>query len=88
LTSGRSCSAARVVFFIAQAESVEPVPKGVDPDLDGELLVAALLKFRQRQIGLLGDPPAQRPLMVLQARATYENKLISELSFTGSVAPI
>ena len=68
LTSGRSCSAACVVFFITQAHPIKSMPQGGDPDLDPQLLPAALLQFRQGQIGLPGDPPAQGPLMRAQPR--------------------
>jgi len=63
LTSGRSCSAACVVFFIAQTQPVEPVPQRGDPNRDAQSFPAALLEFCQGQISLLGDPPTQGLLM-------------------------
>jgi hypothetical protein len=76
LTSGRSCSAARVVFFIAQAQPVDPVPQGVESDLHPQLLLAALLHLAQRDVNLLGKPSAQEPVMALQAAATIAPNLL------------
>ena len=66
--SGRFCSAARSVFFIAQAEMLDPVPQGGEAQADFEFAREALLEFGQRQIGLLLDPVAQRLIVFFQAR--------------------
>jgi len=68
LTSGRSCSAARVVFFIAQAQFLQPVPQGGQTDNHLKLLPATLLQLTQRQIRLHPKPTAQSPVVLLQTR--------------------
>ena len=55
-----------MVFFIAQAQAIEPMPQRRETDLDLELGLAALLQFDQSQIRLLGDPSLQPFLMLLQ----------------------
>src|SRR5258708_33005794 len=69
LTSGRSCSAARVVFFIAQTQLLQPVPQGGDADGDLQLLPAPPLQFAQRQIRLRRQPAAQGSIMLFQPGA-------------------
>ena len=46
-TSGLSCSAARVVFFIAKPQIVELVPQGRVGDADAKLLLKPLPHLRQ-----------------------------------------
>ena len=67
--SGRFCSAARSVFFIAQAEVFEPVPQGGDAQMHFEFARDALLEFGQSQIGALMDPAAQSRVMLFEAGA-------------------
>ena len=67
--SGRFCSAARSVFFIAQAEVLKTMPQGSKSQADFEFAQKALLEFDQRQIGLLLDPAAQGRIVLCQARA-------------------
>ena len=52
------------------------MPQGGDPDLDPQLLAAALLQFNQRQIRLLGDPSSQRWLMQPQPRTPVSTNLL------------
>src|SRR5580700_5800163 len=67
LTSGRSCSAARVVFFIAQTQLLQPVPQGGDADGNPQLLETPVLEFAQGQIRFLRNPSAQGAVMLFQA---------------------
>jgi hypothetical protein len=57
-----------VVFFIAQAQFLQPVPQGRQTDDDVDLLPATLLQLTQRQVRLLPNPTAQGPVVLLQAR--------------------
>ena len=52
-----------MVFFKAQAQSLQPVPQRVHADGDLQLARAALLQLRQREIGLLLDPVQKRAVM-------------------------
>src|SRR5208282_5921496 len=67
LISGRSCSAARVVFFIAQTQLFQAVPQGGDANGNFQVLQTPSLKFAQRQIRLRSNPPAQSSVMLFQA---------------------
>ena len=67
--SGRSCSAARRVFFIAQAQPFEAVPEGCDPKADSQVRRDAFLKLAQGEIGLLFDPASKRGVVLFQTRA-------------------
>src|SRR5258707_14972911 len=69
LTSGRSCSAARVVFFIAQTELFQTVPQGGDANGNFQLLQTTSLEFAEGQIRLRRNPAAQGPVMLFQAGA-------------------
>ena len=64
--SGRSCSAARRVFFIAQAQTFQAVPEGGDPKGDTQVRRDALLKLAQGEIGLLFDPASKRGIVFFQ----------------------
>src|SRR5208282_3237331 len=75
LTSGRSCSAARVVFFIAQTEPFQTVPQSGDADGDVQLLQAPLLQFSQSQIRPRGNPTPQNSVMFFQAGAPVTSNL-------------
>src|ERR1700691_2959586 len=75
LTSGRSCSAARVVFFIAQTQLFQAVPQGGDADGNLQLLETPLLEFAQGQIRLLCNPLAQGAVMLFQAGAAITTNL-------------
>jgi hypothetical protein len=61
--------AARVVFFIAQAQPVDAMPQGIEADLAPQLLLAALLDLAQGDIDLRGEPPAKESVVALQAAA-------------------
>src|SRR5580658_153626 len=87
LTSGRSCSAARVVFFIAQAQPLQTGPQGGDADGDLELLPTPFLEFAQGQIGLLRNPTAQGAAMLFQAGAAITTNLLG-LARAGETVPI
>ena len=76
LMSGRSCSAADSVFFIAESEPLQPMPQGRDAQCDPELLLQAGLEFAQRQIRLRGDPGPQNRVMCRQARPTVASALL------------
>src|ERR1700691_4129450 len=76
LTSGRSCSAARVVFFIAQTQLFQPVPQGGDADGDLKLLPAPPLQFVERQIRLRRKPAAQGSIMFFQTGAPVTTDLL------------
>ena len=52
-TSGRSCSAARTLFFKADAVAIEEPPDRADPRLLLTFIEQAALDLFQRQIGLL-----------------------------------
>jgi hypothetical protein len=52
-----------VVFFKAQAQSLQPIPQRVHADGDLQLARAALLQLRQCEIGLLLDPVQKRAVM-------------------------
>jgi hypothetical protein len=41
------------------------MPQGIGPDLDLKAFLAALLQLAQREINLLGQPPAQEPIVLL-----------------------
>jgi hypothetical protein len=69
LTSGRSCSAARVVFFIAQPQLLQPVPQGGDANGNVQMFPTPFLEFAQGQIRLRANPPAQSSVMLFQAGA-------------------
>src|ERR1700722_13598179 len=69
LTSGRSCSAARVVFFIAQSQSLQTMPQGRQADGHLQLLPALFLQLAQGQTRLPDNPTAQGPVMLFQAGA-------------------
>src|SRR5688572_18806900 len=88
LMSGRACSAACVVFFIAQTQAIEPMPQRRETDLNIELVLAALLQFHQGQIRLLGDPALQPFLMFLQTRfAVAANLLRSAMPARAVLVP-
>ena len=74
--SGRSCSAARSVFFIAQAKVFETVPQGGEAQAHFEFARNPLLEFGQRQIGLFLDPAAQLLVVPLQAGAPIASALL------------
>ena len=74
--SGRLCSAARSVFFIAQAEVLKPVPQRGDAQLHFEFACDARLEFGQGQIGLLTDPAAQSLVVLFQARTPVATALL------------
>lgn len=87
-TSGRACSAACVVFFITQAQAVEPMPQRREADLNIELVLAALLQFDQGQIRLLSDPSLQPFLMFLEPRfAVAANLLWPAMSARAVLLP-
>ena len=69
LTSGRSCSAARVVFFIAQTELCQTVPQSGDANGNLQLLQTTALEFAEGQIRLRRNPSAQGSVMLFQAGA-------------------
>ena len=75
LTSGRSCSAARVVFFMAQAELLQPVPQSGDANGNFQLLKTPSLELAQSQIGLRHNPTAQGSVMLLQTGAPITTDL-------------
>src|SRR5882757_2655553 len=58
-SSGRPCSAALRVFFIAQLQALQAMPQGRRAELDAEILGEAFLELRQSQIRLLFDPTTQ-----------------------------
>src|SRR5260221_7557881 len=67
-TSGRSCSAARMLFFEADAVAVEEPPDRSDPRLLLTLIEQTALDFFQCQVGLLPNQSKQPFLMLLQRR--------------------
>jgi hypothetical protein len=69
LTSGRSCSAARVVFFIAQTQLFQTVPQSGDANGNFQVLQTPFLEFAQGQIRLRYNPAAQSSVMLFQAGA-------------------
>ena len=58
LMSGRSCSAARVVFFIAQTELFQTVPQSGDANGNFQVLQTPFLEFAQGQNRLRPNPTA------------------------------
>src|SRR5208283_843193 len=82
LTSGRSCSAARVVFFIAQTELFQTVPQGGDANGNFQALQTPFLEFTEGQIRLRCYPPAQGSVMLFQAGASITADLFG-LAFAG-----
>src|ERR1700739_488695 len=69
-TSGRSCSAARTLFFEADAVPVEEAPDRTDSSLLLALIQQAALDLLQRQISF-APPQLKQPLFVsLKRRAT------------------
>src|ERR1035441_10324891 len=66
LTSGRSCSAARVVFFIAQTELFQTVPQSGDANGNFQVLQTPFLEFVEGQISLRCNPTAQGSVMLFQ----------------------
>src|SRR5580658_2603807 len=75
-TSGRSCSAARVVFFRAQAETMQLVPEGVDADRYPKVHQTTLLQLRQADVRLAAYPAADRSAVLLQPRAPVAADLL------------
>src|SRR5579871_2366927 len=75
LTSGRSCSAARVVFFITQTQAVQTMPESGDPNRDVQPVQTPLLQFDQRQVRLGFNPALQHRIMVRQTRAPIATDL-------------
>src|SRR5271156_3787922 len=69
LTSGRSCSAARVVFFIAQTELFQPVPQSGGANGNLQLVQTTSLEFAEGQICLRRNPSTQSSVMLFQAGA-------------------
>src|SRR5580704_5015914 len=67
-TSGRSCSAARTVFFEADAMAVEEPPDRPKPCLVPAIIEQTALDFLQRQIGLAPHQLKQPLLMSLERR--------------------
>ena len=51
------------------------MPQGIGSDLDLELLLTALLQLTQGEIDLLGQPPAQEPVVLLQPAAAVAANL-------------
>src|SRR5580698_3481463 len=76
LTSGRSCSAARVVFFIAQPQLLQAMPQGGQADRDLQLFPAAALQLVQRQVRLRPDPTPQGPVVLFQTGTTIAADLL------------
>ncbi len=76
LTSGRSCSAARVVFFITQPQLFQAVPQSGDADGHVQPLETPSLEFAQGQIRLPRDPTAQGAVMLFQTGATITTDLL------------
>src|SRR5262245_12015568 len=83
-TSGRSCSAARVVFFITQTELVELVPQSGVADANAEFL-QALTHLGQRQVGLLCNPAPEFGAMRLQPRLTIAANLLGPQMPHGAI---
>jgi hypothetical protein len=52
------------------------MPQGIGPDLDLEAFLTALLQLPQREINLLGQPPAQDPVVLLQTAAAVAANLL------------
>ncbi len=69
LTSGRSCSAARVVFFIAQTELFQTVPQSGNANGNVQVFQTPFLEFIEGQIRLRCNPSAQGPVMLFQTGA-------------------
>src|SRR6266404_6406775 len=67
-TSGRSCSAARTLFFEADAVAVEEPPDRTEPRLLLTLIEQTALDLLQCQVGLLPNQFEQPLLMPLQRR--------------------
>src|SRR6266481_9978375 len=67
-TSGRSCSAARTLFFEADAVAVEEPPDRTEPRLLLALIEQTALDLLQCQVGLLPNQRKQPFLMLLQRR--------------------
>jgi hypothetical protein len=65
--SGRSCSAARVVFFLSQTQLFQPVPQSGDANGNFQVLQTPFLEFAQGQIRLCCNPSAQGSVMLFQA---------------------
>jgi hypothetical protein len=76
LTSGRSCSAARVVFFIAQTELFQPVPQSGGANGNVQPLPTPFLEFAQGQFCLRGNPTAQGSIMLFQPGAPVTADLL------------
>src|SRR5208283_362583 len=75
-TSGRSCSAACVVFFRAQSEAPQLVPEGVDPNRYAQLRLAAFLELDQADIRLAADLAVNRAAVGRQLRASVASDLL------------
>ena len=58
------------------------MPQGGHADGNLQLLKTPLLEFAQRQIGLAGNPTAQRPVMLFQAGAPITADFFG-LTFAG-----
>jgi hypothetical protein len=67
--SGRSCSAARVVFFIAQTQLFQPVPQSGEANGNVQVLPTPFLEFAQGQVRLCSNPSAQGSVMLFKAGA-------------------
>src|SRR5260221_12541634 len=70
-TSGRSCSAARMLFFEADAVAVEGPPDRSDPPLLLTLIEQTALDFFPCQVGLLPNQCKQHFLMRLYPRPPH-----------------
>src|SRR6266404_9707978 len=68
-TSGRSCSAARTLFFEADAVAVEEPPDRPQPRLLLTLIEQTALDLFQRQIGFMPNQLKQPVLVFLQRRS-------------------
>jgi len=64
------------------------MPQGIGPDLDLEAFPAALLQLPQREINLLGQPPAKEPVVLLEtAAAVAANLFRPTLARLGVLLP-
>src|SRR5437016_5093569 len=78
LTSGRSCSAARVVFFKAQTQTTQTMPQSRNPNGDLELFGAPLLQLGQRQIWGGFNPAMERSVISGQPGAAITTNLFRQ----------
>lgn len=75
-TSGRSCSAARSVFFIVQPQRFQAMPERCGTNLDLQSLPDELPQLRQSRVIVLLNPSLELSLMTFQPRSQITAHLL------------